>query len=164
MQNAAGLGHDFFTNKIVSLPGYVVFPNGFEGLVNATNRIAGYDVNSEAVFFFCGTAQDFTGFLEAYSHIPVADEHQLVLHDGIGEAKSPWATTGNHCDWKLYSAPKAWLEMHRLMEPATNSLAAVQAVARDHTNYVLVVHFWTGGRVNLDQVRIPPNVKVNKGE
>ena len=32
------------------------------------------------------------------------------------------------------------------------------------TNYVLVVHFWTGGRVNLDQVRIPPNVKVNKGE
>jgi hypothetical protein len=29
------------------MPGYVEYPKGFEELVNATNRIAGYDVNCE---------------------------------------------------------------------------------------------------------------------
>lgn len=163
MQNVSGLGHDFFTNKVAGLRGYVEYPRGFEELVNATNRIAGYDVNSEMVFFFSGSAQDFTRFLEAYSHIQVAEEHQMVLHDGVGEAKSPWAGTGRPCDWKLYCAPKSWLEAHRLLSQGTNSLAVVQSAAKD-TNYVLVVHFWTGGGVALNQVRVPDNVKVKKGE
>ncbi len=160
--SASGLGHDFFTNKVASMPGYVVYPKGFEELVNATNRIAGYDVNAEMVFFFSGTAQDFRSFLDTYSMIPVADEHRLVLHDGLGEARSPWAKTGQPCDWKLYSAPKGWLEAHRLLMQGTNSLAAVQAAAKDHANYVVVVHFWTGGRIPLNQIQIPSNVRITR--
>ncbi len=164
MQNACGLGHDFFTNKVASLPGYVEYPKGFEELVNATNRIAGYDVNCESVFFFSGNAQDFTRFLEAYSNIRVAEEHQLVLHDGVGEARSPWAKSGRPCDWKLYSAPRGRLESFRLMEQGTNSLATVRAAAQDHTNYVLLVHFWTGGRIALKEVHIPANINIKEGE
>jgi hypothetical protein len=141
----------------------VEYPNGFEDLVNATNRIAGYDVNAEAIFFFSGTPHDFTKFLEAYSHIPVAGEHQLVLHDGVGEARSPWASTGPPCDWKLYCVPKGWLEADRLLRQGTNSVPAVQAAARD-TNYVMVVHFWTGGGLALSRVHIPDNVKIKRTE
>ncbi len=162
IQNGSGLGHDFFTRKIVSLPGYVEYPKGFEELVNTTNRIAGYDVNAEMVCFFSGNAQDFTSFLEAYSRIPVAEEHQLVLHEGVGEARSPWAGTGRPCDWKVYSAPKGWVEAHRLLAQGTNSPATIQTAAKD-TNYVMVVHFWTGGSIPLERVRVPSNIKVKKG-
>ena len=163
VQDVSGLGSDFFTNKISSMPGYVEYPKGFEELVNATNRIAGFGVNSESVFFFAGKAQDFTTFLEAYAKIPVAGEHQLIIHDGVGQAKSPWAKTGRPCDWELYACPKGWLDAHDLIRQGTNSLAAVQTAAKD-TNYVMVVHFWTGGRVALDQVQTPPNVQAKKGE
>jgi hypothetical protein len=30
------------------------------------------------------------------------------------------------------------------------------------TNYVLEVHFWTGGKIALDQVNIPKNVEIQK--
>ncbi len=164
MQNASALGHDFFTNKVASLPGFVEYPKGFEELVNGTNRIAGYEVNSESVFFFSGSARDFTSFLEAYSKIRAAEAHQLVLHDGVGQARSPWARSSQPCDWKLYSAPRGRLEAFRLMEQGTNSPATVRAVAQDHTNYVLAVHFWTGGRIALNEVRIPANIHTSKGE
>ncbi len=164
MQNACGLGHDFFTNKVASLPLFVEYPKGFEELVNATNRIAGYDVNSESVYFFSGNAPDFTRFLEEYANIRVPGEHRLVLRDGVGEARSPWAKSGRPCDWKLYSAPQGRLEAFRLMEQGTNSPARIRAAAHNHTNYLLVVDFWTGGRVALKEVRIPANIKVTKAE
>src|SRR5512133_3326948 len=94
IQNASGLGHDFFTNKAVSMPGFVEYPKGFEELVNANTRL------SEMVFFFSGKPWDFTSFLEAYSKVTVAAGHRLVLHDAVGEATSPWSKTGQRCDWE----------------------------------------------------------------
>ncbi len=161
-QHASGLGWDYFTNKIVPMPGYVEYPKGFVELVNATNRIAGYGVNSESVFFFSGETRDFTAFLKAYSQVPVG-KHQLILHEGIGQAKSSWAKTGQPCDWKLYACPKGWLEAHDLLRAGTNSLAVVQSAA-GKKDYVVVVHFWTGGRVALERVQVPPNVEVKKSQ
>ena len=41
------------------------------------------------IFFFSGSATNFSDFLRSYSKIEGVENHQLILHDGIGEAKSP---------------------------------------------------------------------------
>jgi hypothetical protein len=41
----------------------------------------------------------------------------------------------------------------------TNSIEAMRASAKD-TNFVLEVHFWTGGKIDVNQLTIPKNVEV----
>lgn len=159
-QDVFGLGGDYFTNRFVGVNSE---PTGFEQLVNATNRVAGYFLNSVTVFFFAGSAQDFSAFLDSYSRIHVAGTHEVILHNDVGEAKSPWSKTGRPCDWELYACRKGILDAHVLLNQHTNSVAAVQAAAKD-TNYVLVVNFWTGGRIAMSEVQVPPNVEVKKAD
>jgi hypothetical protein len=118
-------------------------------------------VNAESVFFFCGSPRDFTSFLKKYSELAVAEGHRLVLHGGDGEARSPWASNGERCEWKLYSAPEGWVMAHKLLEARTN-VAAIHALVKGRTNYVITVHFWTNGFIPLDLVKIPSNVKVEQ--
>jgi hypothetical protein len=133
--NAFGLGSDHPTNNL-SEPAW---PEGMAGLVNVTNRVHGFWVNSEDVFFFSGSTADFTAFLAQYSKMQGIKEHLLILDDGAGEAKSPWANSGPACDWELYGSSR-W-------------------VPKD-TDYVLEVHFWTGGKIPVDSLTIPDQVKV----
>ncbi len=154
-----GLGSDHLTNEL-SNPSW---PKGMAELVNITNRVHGFWENSEDVFFFSGSATNFTIFLEAYSKIQGAERHQLILHEGVGEARSPWAKTGQPCDWELYGCPKGWLNLGKLAVEGTNSIEAMRKAAKD-TNYVLEVHFWTGGNIALDRLAIPKNVEVMKAK
>jgi len=128
-------------------------------LVNATNRVHGFFVNAEDVFFFSGNASNFTTFLTDYSQMSGVEKHRLILHDGIGEAKSPWDKTGRACDWKFYGCPKGWLNLATLK--GTNFIEVMQKAAKE-PGYVLEVHLWTGGRIALDQVIVPQNVEVAK--
>lgn len=139
---AIGLGSDYQNDQPVG--GTSAWSEGLLKLVNTTNRVHGFFVNAEDVFFFLGSATNFSGFLRDYSKLQDIEKHQLILHEGQGEAKSPWGKAGKPCDWKLYACPKAWL-------------------ARDgKTNgFVLEVHFWTGGKIALDQVIIPENVELS---
>jgi hypothetical protein len=98
--------------------------------------------------------------LQGYSQLEGVTSRRLILHQGIGEAKSPWETTGRACDWKLYACPKGWQNIGVLSKPGTNSVEALQKAARE-PGYVVEVHFWTGGRIPLDQVVIPKNVDLN---
>jgi hypothetical protein len=181
--NVFGSGSDYLTNKL-SNPSW---PKGMSELVNVTNRVHGFWLNAEDVFFFSGSATSFASFLEDYSRIQGIEKHQLILRDGVGEAKSPWAKTGQPCDWELYGCPKRWRDIAVLASQATNStefaqkanqgvdyghvsvgtngqvkiIGGSQKVVQD-TNYVLEAHFWTGGKIALDKVKIPPNVEVLK--
>jgi hypothetical protein len=137
------------------------YPEGMDALINIPNRVHGFFVNAEDVFFYAGSAADFTGFLMDYTKISAMEKHLLILHDGIGEAKSPWETKGRPCDWKLYGCLKSWLNVGKMVMAGTNSTAALQETGRD-TNYVLEVHFWTGGHIPWNQVAVPPNVEVRK--
>jgi hypothetical protein len=84
--------------------------------------------------------------LEDYSKIGgTVDSHRLILHDGVGEAKSPWDKNGRSCDWELYGQGNGW----------KNGIM---------TNYLLEVHFWTGGKIVLNQVTIPKNVEVTNAK
>jgi hypothetical protein len=155
--NVFGLGSDYPTNES-SNP---FWPKGMAELVNVTNRVHGFWVNSEDIFFFSGSTTNFTSFLEDYSKIQGIEKHQLILHDGVGEAKSPWAKTGRSCDWKLYGCPKGWLNLGKLALQGTNSIEVMRQAAKD-TNYVLEVHFWTSGKIALEQITIPQNVEIVK--
>ena len=142
--DAFGLGADYPNGQLVG--GSSAWPEGLKELVNTTNRVHGFFVNAEDIIFFSGGATNFSDFLRDYSKIQGVEKHQLVLHDGVGEAKSPWSKTGKPCDWKLYAAPKSWLAKD----------------AREKA-FVVEVHFWTGGKVALDQVSVPSNVEFAGG-
>ena len=85
--NTFGLGSDHPNGQPVTASNW---PDGMASLVNGTNRIHGFFVNDSDVFFFAGTATNFSAFLEDYSKIGgTVNRHRLILHDGVGEAKSP---------------------------------------------------------------------------
>jgi hypothetical protein len=137
--NIFGLGSDHPDGQPVTASNW---PDGMASLVNGTNRIHGFFVNDVDVFFFAGTATNFSSFLEDYSKIGgTVDRHRLILHEGAGDAKSPWGKNGLPCDWELYGQGNGW----------KNGIM---------TNYLLEVHFWTGGKIILNQVTIPKNVEL----
>jgi hypothetical protein len=158
-RDASALGSDYPNDRPVT--GSTNWPKGMDRLVNATNRVHGYFVNAEDILFFSGSAAGLTAFLQDYSRLEGVLSRRLVLHDGLGEAKSPWAKTGRPCDWKLYACPKGWYNAAVLLKQGTNSVEAVQRAAKE-PGYLVEVHFWTGGRIALGQIDIPKNVVVQK--
>ena len=176
-------GSDYPTNTWSSSS----WPPGMSALVGSTNWVHGYGLNAEEVLFFAGSATDFTSFLDAYSKISGVEKHVLILRDGTGEARSPWGQSGQPCDWELFSCPKRWRDLLVLASQATNSAEFVKKAAQgadygqvwigtngqvkaiespkmpgQDTNYVLEVHFWTGGKIALDNVAVPKNVEISK--
>jgi hypothetical protein len=158
-RDAFALGSDYPNDRPVT--GSTNWPKGMDRLVNATNRVHGFFVNAEDIFFFSGSASGLTAFLQEYSQLEGVASRRLILHDGIGEAKSPWAKTGRACDWKLYACPRGRHNLIALSKQATNSVEALQKAAKE-PGYVVEVHFWTGGRIALDQIGIPKSVVVQK--
>jgi hypothetical protein len=57
--------------------------------------------------------------------------------------------------------PKGWLNLAELSKQGTNSVETLQKAAKEPGD-VVEMHFWTGGRIALDQVDIPKNVVVQK--
>jgi hypothetical protein len=158
--DAFGLGSDYPNGSPVA--GSTSWPKGMDKLVNGTNRVHGFFINSADLFFFSGGATNLTAFLADYSLISGVEKHRLILHEGVGEAKSPWEKTGRPCDWRLDGCPRSWLNLASL-KGTNNSLEVLQKAAQE-PGYVLEVHFWTGGRIALDQVVVPRNVEVAKAK
>jgi len=158
-QDVFALGSDYPGDRPVT--GSTNWPTGMNKLVNATNRVHGYFVNAEDIFFYAGGAAEFTAFLQEYSRLEGIESRCLILHDGIGEAKSPWEKSGRPCDWKVYACPKGWHNIAVLSKQGTNSVEVLQMAARE-PGYILEVHFWSGGRISLEQLDIPKNVEVKK--
>jgi hypothetical protein len=144
---AFGLGADYPQGRPVG--GSSGWPGGMSELVEATNRVHGFFVNTQDIFFYSGTADDLTTFLKRYLQVQGIEAHRLVLHAGIGGAKSPWEKANRACDWKLTGCPRSWLA----------AASGAGAKAATDTNYVLEVHFWTGGKVALNDVVIPKDIE-----
>ena len=157
ISDALALGGDHPIDRPVV--GSTNWPGGLEALVNSTNRIHGFFVNQEDTFFYRGDAPSLSAFLHQYARLDGVTNLCLIQHTGIGEAKSPWATNGVPCDWKLYACPKSWLEIAKLSLAGTNSTETLQRAAK-MPGYVVEVHLWTGGRISLDELEIPKKIEV----
>ena len=143
-QNPDGPGADPTARGPVNEP---VWPVGLQELVNTKNRIGGVFVNDDDFFFFAGTAREFSAFLVDYAKIRGIEKHRLILHRGASEAGLLSGGKRRPCDWKLLGRPGA-------------SLSGAGA----GPDYVLEIHFWTGGRIPLDEVVIPENIEVAKAQ
>jgi hypothetical protein len=138
------------------------WPKGLADLVNTTNRAYGYWVNFESIFFFSGTAADFSDFLREYSKIEPVVKHQLILHEGAPEYKSPFVKELPAFDWELYACRKGVVDVSKMLhEGATNSTEELRRIAQN-SNYVMQVNFWIGGRIPFEQVSVPQNVAVER--
>jgi len=145
-RNAFGLGGDYPNDRAVNEPSW---PTGMKDLVNSTNRIGGLFVNANDVFFFSGTDTNFNTFLAEYATVQPVEKHRLILHSGAGEAFSLGGGNRRPCDWKLDGCPAPWRD-----------LRVGVTKTPPNTNYVLEVHFWTDGKIAVDQLVIPKNVEV----
>jgi len=158
-QNVFASGSDYPNDRPVS--GSTNWPKGLDTLINVTNRVHGFWVNQVDTFFFSGNASQLTAFLRDYSQLEGVESHRLILHDGAGEAKSPWEKTGRPCDWELYVVPKGWYNIGVLIKQGTNSVEALRKAGQE-PGYIVEVHFWTGGHIAFDQIDVPKNVEVKK--
>lgn len=140
-----GLGSAY--SKDCPVGGSDFWPKGLSDLVNATNRVHGFFVNAEDVFFFSGSTEDFERFLQRYAEISGVVAHKIVVHSEKGIAKSPWNKgNGIPCDWKLIGYPESWKSWK----------------GKDVTKkgYVLEVHLYLGENAQLERVPVPETVSV----
>jgi hypothetical protein len=156
---AFGLGKDYRNEEPVHGP--KSWPSGMEHLVNATNRIHGFWINGTDIFFFSGATAEFNNFLHDYSQIPDVKGYSLVIHEGKGEAKSPWASSGLPCEWKLEACPKGMQNVRLLLKQGERSTETLQKAGKEE-GYFMAVHLWTGGQVDFQKITIPKNVEVKE--
>ena len=143
-RNVFGLGGEYPNGQTLSQPDW---PAGMKNLVNAEQRVGGMFVNTEDIFFYSGTARELSTFLDGFTNIQVIERHRLILHRGAGSLVSG---NGRPCDWTLQGRPGA-------ARPKS-----LMGMASRDPGYVLEVHFWTEGRIALDEVAIPKNIEIAK--
>ncbi len=160
-RDAFALGADHPNDRPVI--GSTNWPAGLEKLVNSPNRIHGFFVNQQDLFFYYGDAAALSAFLRDYAELDGIVQKRLIQRDGVGEAKSSWSKEGKPCDWQIYISPKSWHNMAELSKGGTNTADALQQGAQE-PGYLVEVHVWIGGRNALDQVDIPKNVEVTKSK
>ncbi len=149
--HAYGLGSDYRNGEVVNNSSW---PKGMNDLVNTTNRVGWFWVNAHDIFFFAGTKSNFNAFLEDYSKIQAIEKHRLILHDGAGEAYKLRGANRRPCDWSVDGAPRSWVELDN---------DGITRTPKD-TNYVLEVHFWTGGKIAFDKATVPKNVEITTAQ
>jgi len=124
------------------------WPKGMSSLVNIPERIHGYFVNAEDVFFFFGDQSMFDDFLEDYAAIDGVVEQKIVVRRGIGEAKSPWDKgKGVRCDWMIRGVPASWEQC----DPNAKG-------------YLLEIHIWEDGRIEVPEGDLPGGVIVERAK
>ncbi|MGJ8644447.1 MAG: hypothetical protein ACSHX9_13645 [Luteolibacter sp.] len=124
------------------------WPEGMSELVNSPERIHGYFVNSEDVFYFVGNQKQFNQALKNYAEIDGVVQHKIIVHDGVGRAKSPWQKDeGVKCDWKIYGCPASWIGK----DPNVKG-------------FILEFHIWKDGKIKIDEDKLPKGILVERVE
>ena len=132
-------------------PGPDWWAPALQKLVQNEHWVHGYLVNAEDRHFYAGSTEALNQFLQAYAQL---DESRLevMLHAGTKQAVSPWNESGKgpQADWALYIAPRDWLK-HSSRTKVTD--ADPPTITR--------VDIWLGGKIDVDELRIPGRVTIN---
>lgn len=122
------------------------WPEGMSEMVNSPERIHGYFVNAEDVFYFVGKQKQFNQALKDYAKIDGVVQHKIIVHEGVGRAKSPWQKDeGVKCDWKIYGCPASWLGK----EPHVKG-------------YIMEFHIWKDGSIKIEEGKLPKGFLVER--
>lgn len=123
------------------------WPAGLAAIVNAPDRVHGWFVNWEDVFYFRGDTQDLHRFIRRAVALPGCDL-RVVLHPGPLDVRSPWdaAPRPLRADWTLYAAP------------FTREQVTDDGITPGP--FMLRIHVYLGGRVRLDGLAVPAEVTV----
>ena len=140
---ALGLGADH-----VGPVGCSAWPKGLSELANRKDRVHGYFVNFTDVFFYSGDTEALNDFLAAYGKLQ-GTTLEVVIHPGPMKARSPWDQKDRDLsvDWQL----------------TTSSLGPSSRGNGIEAKSTTRVDVWVGGKVKLDQLKVPENVKVRSG-
>jgi len=129
------------------IPSRPDWPEGLLELVNAENRVHGFIVHLEEVFFFEGSTEDFNTFIQQFSKLPNT-RLELVLHPGNLEVRSPWDKEPRDlaAAWKLYASPFSPEQLKNY------DLEKAPFFAR--------VDVWLGEGLKLSELEISENISV----
>lgn len=121
-------------------------PAGLADLVNRRDRVHGYWVNFEDVFFHRGDTAALNIFLEAYARLPKA-RLKVVLHPGSLKVRSPWDQADRElaADWRFYGS---------LLPPDFPKNPNPDGF------YHTQVDVYLGGRLKLADLKVPAGVSV----
>lgn len=126
------------------------WPAGLAAIVNVPDRVHGWFVNWEDVFYFTGDTQELNRFISRTGALPGGDL-RVILHPGSLAVRSPWdaAPRPLRADWTLYAAPF--------------TQAQVTDDGITPGPFVLRIHVYLGGQVRLDELVVPAEVAVESG-
>ncbi len=151
-----GLGTDHPNDQPVG--GSDKWPAGLKELVNRPERVHGYFVNWEDIFFFAGDTDKLAEFLKAYAKLP-ATKLKIVLHPGKPIVTSPWdkQPRDTAADWKLYTTPFTRADLEQ---------AAAKHEKLDPGQFTTQLDVWTGGQIEFPRlfVIIPADIPVEAGD
>jgi len=136
-----GLGADHGSGPIGPNDGG--WPEEFREIFNRKDRVHGYFVNSGDVFYYAGDTKACNEFLEQCSKLGDAD-HELILHPGRAKVRSPWDKEDRdiEAEWRLYADRR----------PRTPG-----------KKYLVQVDLWLGGKVSLEDLKVPDDFTVRSG-
>ena len=122
------------------------WPKGLTALANREDRVHGYFVNWEDVFFYSGDTKTLNDFLAGYAKLDNT-VLQLVIHPGPEWARSPWDKADRNIpvDWSLYTSPFAREDLE---------------AGRPSDKFITRVDLFPGRNVSLEELEVPANVEV----
>lgn len=127
------------------------WPRGYADLINGDDRVHGFWVNFEDVFFLQGETADLNRFIRrcvALDEVKVS----VVLHPGRLDVQSPWDEKPRDlkADWRVHTSPYV----------ITREGAAVSL---ESGAFQITIDVWLGGQVSLDDLDVPSGIEVRSG-
>ncbi|WP_168567245.1 hypothetical protein [Crateriforma spongiae] len=124
------------------LPPHDGWPEGVYTAVNMLSRIHGYWVNSTDKLFYKGSQDELQSMTRQLTNAE-GTRTELILHIGAGIAKSPWSKMPvGTADWSV-------------------TIAGPDAISK--TQGMITIDVWIGGNISLDELDLPPSVRIKSG-
>ena len=118
------------------------WPTGLVELLNRDGRVNGYFVNANDFFFFAGDTEAFNEFIKQYATLKNTPL-RLILYPGVGMTGSLSGEKDIPFEWKV--SAERWHS-----DPSD-------------VPTLVTIELRLGGLVQLDKIKIPPNVEVKSG-
>lgn len=118
------------------------WPTGLVELLNRGGRVNGNFINANDFFFFAGDSEAFNAFIKQYATLKNTPL-RLILHSGVGMTGSLSGEQNIPFEWKV--SAERWHD-----DPSGAPT-------------LVTMELRLGGLVQLDKIKIPPDVEVKSG-